>query len=161
MSTIFTNDWHIKKLAQQFWQRHYTILEQHGIGSNDVSQQAWLEYLVLHDKRGTDSTKYVYNRLIDWMRHMTQYCHITKTCPVVVHLEDAPEYGGRNTTMDVETPEIIRKVCEHGDDRTKKVVLWTQEGYTFYEIGEFLEISNARVSQLYKKLICQVKRVLR
>jgi len=159
-----TRERRIDFVCRMLWKQQGWRLRMFRLQYQDLTQQAWVEYLKCEREWPTFPGRYLYGRLIDWIRHETHYNHRTHTMgPSIEHYEDSRAIeqvypGSTRVEMDVESGEIVQKVkglCH--DARAALIVGCYQEGYSMKAIGKKLGITEGRVCQLYQGVIRQAR----
>ena len=149
----------IAPAAKTLWTRYRHMLEPRGVSLREVQQQAWVAYLQLHHAQRP--TSYTYERLVDWLRLLTQYNFQKKKIRTFVEFHERIHAG--SITMDVETPEICEKVRQVALKRgSRSAYIFDQylEGYSMKAIGRHMHITEGRVCQIYGGILKQARRAL-
>ena len=163
-------------VSRVFWKSYAGILLRHGIHWHDVRQQAWVELLILNNLWPTNPTKYLHGRLIDWMRHATRWTKSTRTpSPIMESFEcydgrKSLELGRHTKSMGPSSPppnyeqhDIFRRLYQaaKADGSRSKAILGAYiDGESMRHIGEDYMISESRVSQIIKGVICRFRQAV-
>ncbi len=131
------------KLGYKFWYIHRNILSRCGVECEDVLQQTALIRM--------KGNGYVWERLIDWVRHMTDYDPATKTHPVLIEYQEwhSPPFHMEHRVRDF---LIWLHHTPLPDTRWITIVHRLLEGYTKKEIAGQLQCTPMRVTQLFQEL---------
>jgi len=147
--------------SRKLWAQYGPVLQQHGIGWEDVSQQAWVECMVLHKEWPTNPTKYLQGRLIDWMRVKTGYHRKTKRGYWFQSFESLGSV--ENQKWEPEAPPVLYemrdllrrvvKLARRDGERAEGIVEKYLEGDTMSEIGKGYGITESRVSYIWLRTV--------
>ena len=152
----------ISRESWRFFVRYGGYCQAHGLGRDDVTQQAWAEWCHLEAQWPTNPGKYLGLRLLDWVRGFTAYDHHTKFRPAfvgldattgVAHLDDTFKSAFIREVVEVAGNVANGLGCRHAD----ALRLWL-EGYRMREVGEKLGLTEGRISQMLKAVFAGTKR---
>ena len=135
------------------------MLENCGVSFHEVEQQAWVAYLQLHHAKRP--TSYIYQRLIDWLRSLTQYNYQKKETRTFVEFQEQVHAGV--TIMDVETPEICKKVRQVAVKRGPQSTHVFDEymgGHSMKAIGQHMDMTEGYICQIYGNILRQARLAL-
>jgi RNA polymerase sigma factor (sigma-70 family) len=156
----------VRKASYEIYSRFFGLLRCHGHTSEDVIQQAWVEFLKLKKEWPTNPGKYLKRRMVDWMRVKTGYSRASKTGVKIfaidtLHTEAWHLYGRdyerlepKEPSIDYERRDILQKLNAHmRTDREKNMLNCYLSGEPLSSVGERHGVSEKRVSQIFRRAI--------
>ena len=153
------------QVANTFWYAHRSTLERNGCDRDDVRQQAYLEWWRLRIKWDVNKTHYVKERLIDWMRSITQWHKKTRSAPWICEYDVKYDTSIVEIDLGLEMGEIVKAarmmLSKTHDVRMLYILNSSLEGYTQAAISQSLGVSQALVSLLYTQFIDEMRQQLK